>query len=488
MPNIKVLFATSELAPWVKTGGLADVAAALPDAVHAKGIDARILVPSYPALKAAFPHAPMVAAIPPLTGQLYGAAVREVRTASGVTLYLLECDAYFDRPGNPYLGPDGHDWPDNGLRFGLLSRVAALLADDYSPLNWRPDILHCSDWQTGLGPVFLRHRPYHVGKAARTVITIHNLAFQGLFGRDLLPALGLPAHAWSMHGVEYHGYLSFLKGGLQYADAITTVSPTYAREIQTEAEGMGMDALLRERAGVLTGILNGIDMAAWNPATDPHIAAHYDAKQLTSKAANTRALREEMGLAADTERPLIGIVSRLTHQKGLDLVPPLLYWLATEAYPVPAQFAVLGSGDKGLEAAYRELEARFPGQFAVRFRFDEGLAHRIEAGSDMFLMPSRFEPCGLNQMYSLRYGTPPIVRATGGLADTVVDASHGKHGTGFVFQNASIEALHETFHRAMATWHDHKGFAALQRRAMSADFSWDAPADAYIRLYRSLLQ
>jgi starch synthase len=229
-------------------------------------------------------------------------------------------------------------------------------------------------------------------------------------------------------------------------------------------------------------------MAAWNPATDPHIAAHYDAKQLTSKAANTRALREEMGLAADTTRPLIGIVSRLTHQKGLDLVPPLLYWLATEAYPVPAQFAVLGSGDKGLEAAYRELEARFPGQFAVRFRFDEGLAHRIEAGSDMFLMPSRFEPCGLNQMYSLRYGTPPIVRATGGLADTVVDASHGKHGTGFVFQNASVEALHETFHRAMATWHDHKGFAALQRRAMSADFSWDAPADAYIRLYRSLLQ
>ena len=483
---MKVLFAASELAPWVKTGGLADVAAALPDALYAKGIDARMLVPAYPALKAAFPTAPMVAAIPALSPHLHGAAVREARGPNGVILYLLECNAYYDRRGNPYLTPEGRDWWDNGVRFGLLSHIAALLAGSDSPLDWQPDILHCSDWQTGLAPAMLSYRG-QTRQRARTVMSIHNLAFQGLFGRDLLPVLGLPDYAWSMHGVEYHGWLSFLKAGLQHADAITTVSPTYAREIQTAAEGMGLDGLLRTRAESLSGILNGIDMAVWNPASDPLIAARYDTSHLAAKATNTRALRQEVGLQADDSRPLIGIVSRLTHQKGLDLVPPLLDAMATNAPSLPAQFAVLGSGDRGLESAYSDLAARFPGQFAVRFGFDEGLAHRIEAGVDLFLMPSRFEPCGLNQMYSLRYGTPPLVRATGGLADTVVDASHGKHGTGFVFYEASLPALHATVRRAIAAWHDRAHFSALQRRAMSADFSWEAPAKAYIELYRRLL-
>ena len=499
---MKILFATSELAPWVKTGGLADVAAALPAALHslhAKHADIRVLVPNYPALKAAFPDAPMVAAIPALDGLGHGAALRKAVAPNGMTLYLLECDVYFDRPGNPYLGPDGHDWIDNALRFGLLARVASLLAGSESPDNliaWQPDILHCNDWQTALAPAYLHYRPQHQsqhGPRARTVLTIHNLAFQGLFGRDLLPALGLPEHAWSMHGVEYHGYLSFLKGGLQHADAITTVSPSYAREIQTPAEGMGLDGLLRHRADHLHGIINGIDMTEWNPATDHHIAAHYSAKTLAAKHHNSQALREEMGLVplatsgSGDARPLIGIVSRLTHQKGLDLIPPLIDALSSRHASLPAQFAVLGSGDKGLEAAYRTLAARFPGQFAVRFAFDEGLAHRIEAGADLFLMPSRFEPCGLNQMYSLRYGTPPIVRATGGLADTVVDASDQKHGTGFVFGAASLEALLPAVERAIALWHDRNRFSALQKRAMAADFSWAAPAASYISLYRSLL-
>ena len=489
---MNVLFATSELAPWVKTGGLADVAAALPAALHSlhgKHTDIRVLVPNYPALKTAFPDAPMVAAIPAVSGLRHGAAVREAVAPNGLTLYLLECDAYFDRPGNPYLGPDGHDWIDNALRFGLLAHVAALLAGNESPITWRPDILHCNDWQTALAPAYLHYRSQS-DQHTRCVLTIHNLAFQGLFSRDLLAALGLPEHAWSMHGVEYHGYLSFLKGGLQHANAITTVSPTYAREIQTPTEGMGLDGLLRHRAGQLSGILNGIDMAEWNPATDRHIAARYSAKTLAAKRGNAHALRDEMGLVeneAGDERPLIGIVSRLTHQKGLDLIPPLINALSSRQAKLPAQFAVLGSGDKGLEAAYRDLAARFPGQFAVRFAFDEGLAHRIEAGADLFLMPSRFEPCGLNQMYSLRYGTPPIVRATGGLADTVIDASDQKHGTGFVFTDATLGALLSTVDRAVALWYDPARFSALQKRAMTADFSWTEPASSYMALYRSLL-
>ena len=491
---MKVLFASSELAPWVKTGGLADVAAALPIALHtrhAKQVDIRVLVPSYPAIKAAFPDAPMVAAIPAVAGLRHGAALRLAKTSAGLSLYLLECDAYFDRPGNPYMGPDGHDWPDNSLRYGLFAHVAALLASDQSPIAWRPDILHCNDWQSALAPAYLHYRASGAPRA-RNVITVHNLAFQGLFGRELLPTLGLPDHAWAMDGVEYHGYLSFLKGGLQHADAITTVSPTYAREIQTPAEGMGLDGLLRHRRDHLHGILNGIDTTEWNPSADPHIAAPYSAEALAAKATNTAALREELGLSAsatDKQRPVIGIVSRMTHQKGLDLVPPLVEMLAAESpgSPLPAQFAVLSSGDKVLEAAYRELAARFSGQIAVQFSFNEGLAHRIEAGADLFLMPSRFEPCGLNQMYSLRYGTPPIVRATGGLADTVVDAADKKHGTGFVFSDATVAALHATTRRAIALWHEPAAFRALQQRGMRADFSWAAPAAAYLALYRSIL-
>ena len=481
---MNVLFVVSELAPWVKTGGLADVAAALPDALRAAGIDARILVPAYPALKAAFPDAPMVAALPAPEGQPYGAALRAAHTPQGTPLYLLECDAWFDRPGNPYLGPEGKDWLDNGMRFALLTRVAALLAGSQTPLDWRPDVLHCNDWQTSLAPAYLHYLPHEGKTQAASVVTIHNLAFQGLFDRALLRDIGLPDRAWAIDGVEYHGYLSYLKAGLQHADAITTVSPTYASEIQTVAEGMGLDGLLRHRSSALSGILNGIDTTQWNPATDPYLGAHFDHATISGKSANTTAVRTELGLNPRPEMPLLGIVSRLTEQKGLDLVAAI----ADELAALPVQLAVLGSGSRPLEAAFMAMAKKYPGQFAVRLGFDEGLAHRIEAGADMFLMPSRFEPCGLNQMYSLRYGTPPIVRATGGLADTVIDAADAKRGNGFVFSEPTPEALLETVQRAVKLWHDRKRWQKLQGRGMSRDLSWDQPAQQYAALYQSLIR
>lgn len=481
--EIKVLFVVSEIAPWVKTGGLGDVAAALPPAMHAAGIDVRILLPAYPALKAAFPDAVPLTSFSALghTATLHAATI-----AQGMPLYLLECDACFGRLGNPYLGPDGDGWPDNALRFGLLSRVAALLAGGASPLDWRPDILHCNDWQTALAPAYLHYLPQQAGtvKRAATVMTIHNLAFQGLFGRELLSALDLPDHAWAMDGVEYYGQLSFLKAGLQFADAITTVSPTYAREIQTAAAGMGLDGLLRYRARRLTGILNGIDTRQWDPATDPYLATTYAVDRLAGKSANKAALRAEMGLAATKKMPLVGIVSRLTEQKGLDLVIDI----ARELAALPVQLAVLGNGEHEMEAAFRTLTAQWPGQFAVHIGFEERLAHRIEAGADLFLMPSRFEPCGLNQMYSLRYGTPPIVHATGGLADTVIDAADTRHGNGFVFSHVTPAALLATIRRAVALWHNTPRWKTLQRRGMSADFSWNSPTQHYTDLYQTLTQ
>ena len=479
---MKVLFAASEMAPWVKTGGLGDVAGALPLALRAQGVDVRVLLPLYPALRTAFASSEALVRIPAV-GHIPAGSLHLATTADGLPLYLLECNALFDRPGNPYLGPDGRDLPDNALRFGMLAHAAALLATDASPLSWHPEVLHCHDWQTALAPAYLRYRLGLVSGHARTVLTVHNLAFQGLFGRDMLEPLGLPADCWHLHGVEYHGYLSFLKAGLQHADALTTVSPTYAREIQTAAEGMGLDGLLRYRAADLTGIINGIDTVQWDPATDVHLPVHFDHKRLKHKKAATQALRRELGLATECSGPLLGVVSRLTQQKGLDLLPPIADRLAA----LPVQLAVLGSGDQALEAAFAELGRQYPAQFSVQIGFDEGLAHRIEAGADLFLMPSRFEPCGLNQLYSLRYGTPPIVRATGGLADTVIDAADAAHGTGFVFTNASPEALLATIERACGLWRNSPQFHVLQQRGMRADYSWRQPAQAIAAIYQRLL-
>ena len=478
---MKVLFATPEIAPWVKTGGLGDVAGALPPALRQAGIDVRVLVPYYPALRLAFPPdmAPEVVELDGLGADFADSALRIAKAPDGTPLMLLDCPAYFDRAGNPYLGPEGHDWLDNHLRFGLLSRIAAWLGSESSTLDWQPDIVHCNDWQTGLAAAYLHYLP---GRQAKCLFTLHNLAFQGLFDHASLFELGLPDTAWSIDGIEYYGYLSFLKAGLQHADAITTVSPSYAREIQTEEEGMGMAGLLRLRAGHLSGILNGIDTRVWNPATDRHLASNYSVRRLEHKAANKSALQAELGLEQRADLPLLAVVSRLTEQKGLDLL--------LEAMPhvlkLPAQLVVLGTGTPELEHAWAALAHKHRNQCAVTIGFDEALAHRIEAGADIFLMPSRFEPCGLNQMYSLRYGTPPVVRATGGLADTVIDAADEKHGNGFVFGPATAEALLQALQRAAKTWQDPVRWRRLQRHGMARHSSWAEAAQHYVELYQRL--
>ncbi len=471
---MNVLFAASEIAPWVKTGGLGDVAAALPPALRLAGVDVRVLVPYYPALRRAFPKAPTIASFDGFGALFADSALHEASTDDGLRLWLLDCPAYFGRPGNPYLNPEGHDWPDNHLRFGLLSRVAAWLGSDENLLPWRPQVIHCNDWQTALAPAYLHFLP---GGIAKSLVTVHNLAFQGLFDRLVLQEIGLPETAWSLDGVEFYGHLSFLKAGLRFADAITTVSPTYAREIQTDAEGMGLAGLLRESADHLSGILNGIDTVAWDPARDVYLKTPYNARTLDAKSGNKTALQREMGLTVQDDIPLLGMVSRLTRQKGLDLVPPIAAALAG----MPVQMAVLGSGAPELEESLAELAKLRPDRIGVRIGFDEGLAHRIEAGADMFLMPSRFEPCGLNQMYSLRYGTPPIVRSTGGLADTVEDGIDG-----FSFLEPTSTALLATVRRAVALWHDKPRWRHMQQSGMGRDHGWAKPARQYAQIYAGL--
>ena len=484
--GVKVLFATSEIAPWVKTGGLGDISAALPPALRKAGVDVRVLVPCYPALAKAFPDAPVVADLPGLAGALPPSQIREANTPEGTPLLLLDCPSLYGRPGNPYLDRVGHDWHDNHIRFGLLSRIAALFGSS-SPLPWQAQVVHANDWQAALASVYLSYQN-GAGKRAATLVAIHNLAFQGLFGRHALMQLGLPPHAWAMDGVEFHGHLSFLKGGLQHADWITTVSPSYAREIQIDAGGMGLAGLLRWRSDRLTGILNGIAAEIWNPAADAHLAACYDAGNIEKKAVNKLALQKLLGLDKRQDIPLLGVISRLTWQKGIDLLPRVDARLAA----LPVQLAVLGSGETELENALVRMSEDHSGQMAVRIGFDETLAHRIEAGADMFLMPSRFEPCGLNQMYSLRYGTPPIVRATGGLADTVVDfnpasfAGGKSKANGFVFTEPSADALLAAIRRAVAAWHEPALWRKLQRNGMVRDWSWAGPASRYADIYRKL--
>ena len=481
MKSVSILFATSEMAPWVKTGGLGDVAAALPVALRQAGHDIRVLLPAYPALSAAFPEASIVASLPSLAPGLPSCRLLSAE-GKGLPLLLLDCPELYARPGNPYLDANGDDWADNGLRFGLLSRVAARLGQGDSPLGWTADVVHANDWQTALAPAFL-----HYQGGAASVLTVHNIAFQGCFGRDMLDALGLPAHAWRFDGVEYHDQLSFLKAGLQLCSQISTVSPTYAREIQDAHFGYGLAPLLRHRQNALRGILNGVDTEIWNPATDPALSAHYAGNRLAAKRTNKAALQAEMGLAIAADRPLFGVISRLTHQKGLDL----LLTVADGLPELPGQLALLGSGDKAMEAGFAELATRFPGQIAVRLGFDEDLAHRIEAGADCFLMPSRFEPCGLNQMYSLRYGTPPIVRATGGLADTVIDACADtladKTANGFVLDGDTPQALWRTMERTALAWQDKKLWQRIQQNGMRRDFSWSNAAADYVSLYRDAL-
>jgi starch synthase len=483
--GLKVLYATPEIAPWIKTGGLGDVSGALPAALKAKGIDVRVLVPAYPALRDAFPEARKLVDIASPGGQLPPSQLMAAEMPDGTPLLLLDAPTLYSRPGGPYQSPQGSDWPDNHLRFALLSYAACLLARPSTPLSWRPDVLHCNDWQTAMAPAYL-HYLEGAGRAA-TVQTIHNLAFQGLFAADVVTKIALPAAAFVFDGVEFFGQLSFLKAGLQFADRITTVSPTYAREIQGSTLGFGLDALVRHRHEDLSGILNGIG-EQWNPASDPHIVATYDRNHLSGKLANRVALQRELRLAERSDLPVMALISRLTHQKGLDL----LLDIASDLLAAPVQLVVLGQGDAGYEQQLLALAADHPERVAVTIGFSDALAHRIEAGADIFLMPSRFEPCGLNQMYSLRYGTPPVARATGGLADTVInftlEALHAGTANGFTFQAATPAAFLAAARRAIAAWHDRKLWQRLQKIGMACDFSWGNAASDYVHVYRAALK
>ena len=480
---MKILFVTSEVTPLIKTGGLADVSAALPTALRGMGVDVRVLLPAYPQVLQALPQLQTAADFPALPG-FPAARLLAGALPGGVPLWVIECPELYQRGGDAYQDEHGHDWLDNAHRFGLLSKIAAVLGSAVSPLEWKPDVVHCNDWQAGLAPAYLHFAP----GAAPSVMTVHNLAFQGIFPPHTAAELGLPGECFQPDGAEYYGNLSFMKAGLYYADQLTTVSPSYAGEIQTEELGFGLQGLLKQRRGVLTGILNGIDTAEWNPATDPNLAQAYDATDLSGKSANKRALQQRMGLLLAPDLPLFGVVSRFTRQKGLDLVLEI----APQLVALPAQLVLLGSGDAAMQRAALALTQHHAGQVAAHVSFDEGLAHLIEAGADIFLMPSRFEPCGLNQMYSQRYGTPPVVHATGGLTDTVVDCNTSSlaqdTASGFVLGSIDAPALLAAARRSVATYHDKKIWHALQRNGMNKDFSWGKSAAAYRDIYARLMR
>ncbi len=476
---MKVLFVVSEIYPVIKTGGLGDVVGALPVALGELGVDVRVMLPAYPAVLDAVEGL----GEPVSLGDPLGAGETRLLLGrlpqSGVTVWLVHCPALYDRPAGPYLDKIGRDWPDNHLRFALLARAGATVAEVGSMLGWRPDVLHAHDWHAGLAPAYLHLR---AGRRPATVMTIHNLAFQGNFPAAVLAQVGLPPECFFMDGVEFHNQVSFLKAGIRYSDRVTTVSPTYAREILTPALGCGFDGILRQRGSDVRGILNGIDYRTWNPENDSLIERTYDAGHLARKDANKRAVADRLGLADAPEAPLIGVVSRLTDQKGVDLilgaVPNLL--------AMGARLAVVGSGDTVFEEAFRDAATAYPGRVGVWTGYDEPLAHLVQAGSDLLLVPSRFEPCGLTQLCALRYGTVPLVRRTGGLADTVIDASRGKDGTGFMFEAATSLALSGAVSRALAVYRKRPAWRVLQRRAMEQDFSWTRAAREYVDLYGEL--
>jgi len=475
---MRVLFAASECWPLIKTGGLADVAYALPLALTRLGADVRVVLPAYRGLLEQVQPAHELCRID-IRGQSFGVIEAQL-PGTPLKLWLIDAPYLYVRDGDPYRDAAGRDFADNAWRFGCFSEAVYRLG--MGAAGWQPDVVHANDWQTGPALSWLSTQP----RRPRTVFTIHNIAYQGWYGREAFDFLGLPPQLWGIDGLEMYGGFCFMKGGLTAADAITTVSPTYAREIQTREYGYGLDPLLRWRAERLSGIANGIDTDAWNPATDLLLARRYSAASLRQgKNANKRELQQELGLVADVEAPLIGIVTRLAEQKGSDLILGALDTLMA-AHPA-LQFALLASGDRSQEQAWREAAARYPQRIGVQLRYDEGLAHRIEAGADIFLMPSRFEPCGLNQMYSQRYGTVPVVRRTGGLADTVTDATPHSladgGATGVMFNDADIGGVLYGVNRALELRRNDKHWKAMQLAGMARDFSWEKAANAYLKLY-----
>ena len=475
----KILFVTSEAHPLIKTGGLADVCGSLPKALTELSQDIRLILPNYQALKAS-ENVKFLTSV-----RIDNRNINILETLmpdSQVIVWLVDYPAYYNYPGNPYVDEQGEPWSNNAERFGLFCRIVTEVAMNRINQDWQPDVVHCNDWQSGLVPAFLS---LEEGRPS-TVFTIHNMAYQGLFPLTSASVLNLPGQLWHPAGLEFHGMLSFIKGGLVYSDYITTVSPTYALEIQTPEFGYGLEGLLEHRKEFLGGIINGIDLDQWDPEKDPNIFQCYSAKTLSKKLLNKTALQAQLGLPIEERIPLFGLIGRLVEQKGIDLLLDCF----SEMITMKLQFVLLGSGDKVFEKQLQEFAELYPDKIAIKIGYDEALAHLIEAGADAFLMPSRFEPCGLNQMYSQRYGTVPIVRKTGGLADTVIDALPETLGnqtaTGIVFNEASPSALLEAIKRTLILYSMPDSWKKIQVNAMGKDFSWQRSAKQYLELYQKL--
>lgn len=476
---MRVLAVASEIFPLVKTGGLADVAGALPRALAREGVAERSLVPGYPAV---LKHAEAFATAHAFDDLFGGPARLLAGEAAGLDLFVVDAPHLYARPGGPYAGLDGADWPDNAQRFAALSWVAARLGRGLVA-GFVPEVIHAHDWQAGLAPAYLA---LEGARGPGTIVTIHNLAHQGAFPAHLLGELRLPPSAFTMEGVEYYGQIGFLKAGLYYADRITTVSPTYAREILTDEAGMGLAGLLRTRASVLSGILNGIDVEVWDPATDPHIPARYDAATPERRAANKAALQERLGLDHDPDAMLLGVISRLSWQKGLDVVLDAL----PAVLATGAQLALLGAGDRPLEDGFAKAASARAGRVGAVIDYDESLAHLIQGGCDALLVPSRFEPCGLTQLCALRYGAVPVVSRVGGLADTVVDiaAAGSAAPTGIQFTPVTRDGFEGALVRASALWRDKPRWRELQANGMATSVDWSARARDYVAAYGAAAQ
>jgi starch synthase len=487
---VKVLFVTSEIAPHSKTGGLVDISAALPRALKRADCDIRILTPKYgnidPSSFQGESTGNRIRGSVEFHNQKIPISFLEMQAdTSAAPTYFLECDALYDRLGI-YVDPlTNQDYADNDDRYILLSRAAFSLCN---AMGWKPEVFHCHDWQTALIPFYLRNTSAGIGyENSRSLLTIHNMAYHGLFDKNTVRRIGgAEPYFYPGSPIEFYDKVNFLKTGLELADVLNTVSPTYAREIQSAYEyGWGLETILKRRSNRLLGILNGIDDELWNPETDSRIPFRYTAESLDQKKLNKKALCKRVGLPYSADVPVIGSISRIVHQKGFQILAPVL----TEVFNLPAQVVVLGTGDPNYEHTFREAARTFPDRFAVTIGYDEDLAHLIEAGADMFIMPSLYEPCGLNQMMSMRYGTLPVVRATGGLADSVTDAdSDPEHGTGFAFLEYSSEMLLQTLGRALNAFRDVGRWQRIQRRAMKMDFSWNHSAAMYLELYHFCLE
>jgi len=487
---LNLLFVTSEAFPLIKTGGLADVSGALPKALkNLAGFNGeiKILIPGYSEVLTKLNSLKSIASITVLN-QSCDLIIGKLpnNEINNIEVIAIKNAGLYERSGGPYNDENGIDWPDNALRFAVLSRVASLLCSKKSLLrNWLPSIVHCNDWQTGLTPAYMKLID---NSSVKSLLSIHNLAFQGNFEESWLTRLELPQEHFKINGFEFFGKISFLKAGIYYADQLSTVSQTYAKEIQTELYGCGLQGLLQARKNDLSGILNGIDTQEWNPATDKYLPVHYSNQRITGKSRVKYLLQKQLGLKIDADAPLLGIVSRLTHQKGLDILPKIMPELIKKG----CQFAILGSGDKVLEASFNALNRQYPENVSMYIGYQESLSHNIMAGSDMFIMPSRFEPCGLNQLYGLAYGTPPIVSATGGLTDSVCGVNSytlkSKIATGFVIENVTSASLLGTIYLAIETWKDKKTWRSIQKNGMQKDVSWASSAILYLDLYKKMLR